>query len=190
MRLTRRDALAALATLGAGVGSGCLDGRLLERQAGAETLATLTAVADVLYPSQVGGHEEFVETYVVGRIEDREDYVAGVRETVADLDARAEEWFDAPVADLPPEDREELLRQVGADAVDPDPDGLLPGRTRHYVVNELLFAFYASPAGGRLAGIENPVGYPGGTESYQRASMPASGTEPDTWDGSAGGDDG
>lgn len=171
MQLTRRDALAALAALGAGVGSGCLDKRLQKQPDGAETLATLTAAADVIYPSETTGHEQFVETFVIGRIEERETYYTGVRQTVSDLNERAKEWFDAPLPDLPPAERDELLRQVGADSVDPDPNGLLAGRTRYYVVNELLYAFYASPKGGRLVGIENPVGYPGGMQSYQRASM-------------------
>ena len=42
-------------------------------------------------------------------------------------------------------------------------------RVRFFVVNELLFALYSSPTGGSLVGIENPVGHPGGTESYQHA---------------------
>jgi hypothetical protein len=44
---------------------------------------------------------------------------------------------------------------------------------RYYVVDELLYAFYASPVGGGMAGIENPPGYPGGTESYQEGPRAA-----------------
>jgi hypothetical protein len=59
---------------------------------------------------------------------------------------------------------------MGADTADPDPDpdGTDAGRVRYYVVNELLYALYASPTGGELVGIENPRGYPGGTASYRR----------------------
>jgi len=44
-----------------------------------------------------------------------------------------------------------------------------PGhRVRYYLVNDLLFALYSSPTGGKLVGIENPQGHPGGTGSYQQ----------------------
>lgn len=168
MELTRRDAVAALATLGSGVGSGCLDRALGERTQGTETLATLTAAAEVGYPSTVTGHESFV----LVRLEECEGYYSGLQSPLDALDERAREWFDASFADLSPADRDALLEQVGADYRDPDPEGLLGGRVRYYVVNELLDAFYASPKGGRLAGIENPVGHPSSIQSYQRGSMP------------------
>jgi hypothetical protein len=57
---------------------------------------------------------------------------------------------------------------MGVHTADEDPDGTTAERIRFYVVNELLFALYASPAGGRLVGIENPQGHPGGAESYRR----------------------
>jgi hypothetical protein len=57
---------------------------------------------------------------------------------------------------------------MGADTVDPDPDGGDVARVRYYVVNELLFALYASPTGAELLGLENPQGHPGGLASYQR----------------------
>ena len=76
--------------------------------------------------------------------------------------------FDRRVVDLPPADRDALLDQMSVDVADPDPDGVDRERVRYYVVNELLFALYATPTGGKLVGIENPQGYPGGTASYQR----------------------
>ena len=135
-------------------------------------LRTLTATAEVLYPSDVEGHRAFVERYVLGRIEARDDYRADVAEAAAELDAVARDWEDAPFASLSRDARDDLLRSLGVDTADPDPDGPISERIRRFVVNELLFAFYASPTGGRLVGVENPVGYPGGTESYQRATMP------------------
>ena len=182
MELTRRDALAALSVVGAGgivaglaATDGLGDGPLSEGDAEAElTLdgvdapAILTAAAEVLYPSEATGHREFVETYTLGRIEGREGYEAGLAETLADLDATARDWYDAPFPDLAPERRDDLLRRLGVDTGDPDPEGPLTERVRYYVVNELLFAFYASPTGGGLVGTENPIGYPGGTQSYQR----------------------
>jgi hypothetical protein len=129
------------------------------------------AVADVVYPDAATGIEEFVGTYVAGRMADDPDHRAGVVDAAAALDATARDWFDAPLTDLDAATRDRLLRDLGVDVADPDPDDTLSTRVRLYVVNELLYAFYASPTGGRLVGIENPIGYPGGTESYRRASM-------------------
>lgn len=184
MRLTRRDALAALATAGVAVGGAVLgvaddvsapdaDPSSPIDDAATETLV---AVAEVVYPSEVDGIPAFVRIYLDGRLSADPDHRAGVAETVAELDATARDWFDAPVTDLDAETRDRLLRDLAADDADADPEGALSGRVRFYVVNELLYAFYVSPTGGRLVGIENPVGYPGGTESYRRASMPE---EPD-----------
>jgi hypothetical protein len=176
MRLTRRHALAALGLAGTGgvlgVASGVAgrgapradDGARLDRTA----RDTLVAAAEVLYPSVVTGHREFVGTYALGRTAGREAYRAGLAAALAELDAAARDWYDAPFARLGPETRDRLLRELGADTADPDPGGTVSERLRLYVVEELLYALYASPAGGGLVGIENPTGYPGGTASYRR----------------------
>jgi len=182
MELTRRDALAALAATGGAVAVGrtFLDsppadagGDETEADAGLPegTLATLSAVATVVYPDEVTGIDEFVETYAAGRMADAPGHREGVVDATAELDATARDWYDAPLTDLDPADRDGLLRDLGVDGADPDPDGNLTTRVRFYVVNELLYALYASPTGGRLVGIENPIGHPGGTESYRRAEM-------------------
>jgi len=180
MNLSRRDALAALAATGAvGVaGATALrdeDATATDPASDApvpdDTLATLVAVAETVYPSEAAGIESFVETYVTGRLTDDPAHCDGVVTTAADLDATARDWFDAPLTDLDRSTRDRLLRDLAVDAADPDPEGALSGRVRFYLVNELLYAFYASPTGGRLVGVENPVGYPGGTESYRRARM-------------------
>ncbi|MEZ3163469.1 gluconate 2-dehydrogenase subunit 3 family protein [Halorubrum sp. RMP-47] len=183
MELTRRDAAAALAALGAsgGVALGARvaadRGRDGDPDEGPETgevasddetvRETLTAVASVVYPSDLAGVEAFVEAFLAGRL-DGSAHATGVRETVAELNHLANSWHGAPVADLDAADRDRLLREVGADAADEDPDGTTAERVRYYVVNELLLALYASPTGGELVGIENPQGHPGGAESYQR----------------------
>ncbi len=185
MELTRRDALAAVvAVTGAGgavvsrfepptAAGGGMAGD--DDDAGDEALlSALTAAAEVVYPSAVEGHRRFVETYALGRLDGREDYRTGMRRAVADLDATARDWFDAPFESLPAADRDRLLRELGVDTADADAGGSISERIRYYVVDDLLFAFYASPAGGRLLGIENPPGYPGGLESYRRARMPPS----------------
>jgi hypothetical protein len=189
MRLSRRDALAVLAGLGA-VGTGAALGGLASRDppvasdrttteetadAGGTTsdvdrdaLNSLVAAAEVLYPSDVTGHERFVETYVAGRRRADPEHYAGTASAAAELDAVARDWHGDPFTDLAPETRDRLLRDLGVDVADPNPEGSISGRIRFYVVNDLLYAFYTSPIGGRLVGTENPTGYPGGTESYRR----------------------
>ncbi|MFC6873302.1 gluconate 2-dehydrogenase subunit 3 family protein [Halobellus marinus] len=189
MELTRRDALAALSAAGATVGAGVLVGRLDPPRADAgaadaqesnptdspdlstDLLDLLDAAAEVVYPDDVEGRRAFVETYVLGRVESRPAYRTGLREAAAQLDATARDWHGTAYADLEPDTRDQLIRDLGVETADPDPEGPITDRIRFYIVNDLLFAFYSSPTGGRLVGIENPIGHPGGIESYQRASM-------------------
>ncbi|GGJ08754.1 hypothetical protein GCM10008995_18250 [Halobellus salinus] len=190
MELTRRDAVAALAAVGVTVGGGVLAGRFdppradrvshdSDGGAGTEVslstgvLDLLDAAAEVVYPDGVENRRSFVESYVVGRVAERPTYRAGLREAAAQLDAVARDWHDTPYADLDADTRDRLLRELGVETADPDPEGPISDRIRFYVVNDLLFAFYSSPAGGRLVGIENPTGHPGGIESYQQGSMPS-----------------
>lgn len=191
MQLTRRDAAAALAALGSGGavalgarewqrsadeadGSGAADGDADGDGNGERDLAddaqvrdAMVAVAEVVYPSEVEGIATFVEGFLAGRLE-REGHGDGIRRAVADLDDLSRSWYDAPVAELDPEDRDSLLREVGADVAQEVPDGTAAERIRYYVVNDLLLGLYTSPTGGELAGIENPIGHPGGLASYQR----------------------
>ncbi len=176
MELTRRDALAALAAGGTALG-GVAALRRAEREDGGAAVgdhetATLEAAARVLYPSAVSGVSEFVRSYAAGRYRDRPEHAAGVAEAVATLDGYAREWYDGAYRELDAETRDGLLSEMGLDVADPDPDGGDAERVRYYVVNELLYALYTSPTGGRLVGIENPQGHPGGTESYRRGPPP------------------
>lgn len=171
MRLTRRDALAALAGVGVASAAGCSavsdsDGDRLDPAA----TETLVAAAAVVYPSTVDGVETFVRTYAEGRTRDDRERRRGIEAATRDLDETARVWHDESFAALTVERRESTLRQMGADTADPErgTEGHLAGRVRFYVVNELLYALYTSPVGGRLAGTENPVGYPGGTTSYRQ----------------------
>lgn len=176
MKLTRRDALAVLAGTGvvggsgaAAISRGALDAPDDDRPTVDETLDALVATAEVVYPSEVEGIPAFVETYSLGRVQDRPEYRRGLREAVARLDGHADQWFDGDsLRSLPVEDRETLLREMDVDAAAGRADGTTAERVRYYVVDELLYALYASPTGGKLVGIENPRGYPGGLESYQR----------------------
>ena len=173
--LTRRDALAALATAGVAASSSALTWESLDETSRERTVQLtahdrelLHAVATVVYPSEVTGIEGFVEAYVVGRATEDPDRLAGIVRGVRYVDTYAKEWYDTPYLELSTGRRETVLSAMGADVSDPDPDGSDVERLRFYVVNELLYALYTSPVGTTLLGLENPQGYPGGSESYQR----------------------
>ncbi|UWG47857.1 Gluconate 2-dehydrogenase, subunit 3 [Halanaeroarchaeum sp. HSR-CO] len=178
MRLTRRDALAALTAAGVTVGGGALflstgepestaDGTA-EHRLDESTVRTLVAAAEVLYPSEVEGTEEFVTSYVQGKVEERPDHGRGIADAVDYLDDYAVAWYDAKFADLVPSDRDEALERMNADTAAPDPNGSDVERVRYFVVNELLYGLYTTPTGTTLVGLENPRGHPGGLASYQR----------------------
>ncbi|MFC7165950.1 gluconate 2-dehydrogenase subunit 3 family protein [Halospeciosus flavus] len=169
MELSRRDVLAALSAAGVGAAAGCsVLPRRDSRPVGEHEVATLVAVAEVVYPSDVETVEGFVRDYSVERVRGDDDYAEGVSVAVADLDDYATDWYDGEYVDLTRTQREDLLDVMGVDTADPDPNGLAMERVRYYLVNELLFAFYTTPTGAGLAGLENPPGHPGGTQSYQR----------------------
>ena len=170
MELSRRDAIAALGAVGAGAGAAYAARGLDDPPSGESTpdVETLTAVAEVVYPDEVTGLEGFVEAYARRRAAGDDDHARGVRAAVETVDDRAEAWYDDSFAELPAEDRDSLLREMGVDTAEEDPDGSTAERVRYYVVNDLLMALYASPTGGELVGLENPQGHPGGTDSYQR----------------------
>ncbi|MFO7834532.1 MAG: gluconate 2-dehydrogenase subunit 3 family protein [Halohasta sp.] len=186
MELTRRDAVAALAALGVAaptagcvaptadaedrVGGEATESGTDEGESGVDeeaSIETLTAAAEVLYPSAVDGIGEFVETFLAGRLDD-DPHAAGLRAAVDVLETRARAWYDDGFAALDVDERDSLLREAGAAAAEPDPEGTPAERLRYYVVNELLLALYSSPTGGELVGIENPQGHAGGLDSYQR----------------------
>ncbi|RLM76270.1 gluconate 2-dehydrogenase subunit 3 family protein [Halorubrum sp. Atlit-26R] len=188
MELTRRDAAAALAAVGATGGVALGVRRAADEGSGGEgaedgdagpawdgdgppddeaVRTAMTAVARTVYPEAVSGIDAFVEAFLGGRL-DGSTHGEGIRAAVAEVESAARSWYDAPVADLAPADRDALLRELGADVAEENPDGTTAERVRYYVVNELLLALYASPTGGELVGIENPQGYAGGAESYQR----------------------
>ena len=170
MELTRRDAIIALGVAGAGAtGSGAyLVSRLDEEDVAESIIERLPPVAEVIYPSEVDVTSEFLETYVVGRVEERDGYLEGVADALESLDGYTRRLRDESFAGMSPERRDALLRYMGVDEAEPNPDGTDAERVRYYVVNELQYALYTTPVGGRLIGIENPVGYPGGLGSYRR----------------------
>jgi hypothetical protein len=177
MKLTRRDAFAALAAASAGALAGCAAPRASDdaeptdgeaTPVGGSEMETLVAVAEVVYPSTVDGVPEFVRAYTGGRVEADDAYARGVAAAVESLDEYAAELQGDRYATLSASTRRETLDYMSVDVVDPAPDGTAAQRVRHYVVNELLYAFYTSPTGAGLAGLENPPGHPGGTASYRK----------------------
>lgn len=175
MELTRRDVLGALSAAGVGSVSGCAE--LLENSASGtateddplspQDIETLVALARVVYPSDLEGIEPFVREYSVARIREDPSYGRGVADAVERLDDYVAEFDEGTFTDLSRSDGQEMLGQMSVDVAEPDPDGVARERVRYFLVNELLYAFYASPTGAGLAGLENPPGHPGGTESYQ-----------------------
>ncbi|MFW5974331.1 MAG: gluconate 2-dehydrogenase subunit 3 family protein, partial [Natrialbaceae archaeon] len=137
MELTRRDAVAALAALG-GVGatpfavSRIHDDPRRTEVSDERVRETFRAVAAVVYPSELSGVDRFVEEFLDGRLAG-DTHAAGIREAVALLDERAENWHGARVSELPPETRDRLLREVGADTADERPDGSDAERVRYFV---------------------------------------------------------
>lgn len=184
MRLTRRDAVVSLA-VGAGAGAvGLADlvkgshGDASHPDGFDEThLRTLVAVAEVVYPSEVSGIETFVREYASGLPRGRKPAIATAVEGLETYTRR--EW-GAAFARLSVADRDSVLRSLGLDRTGSSPEGHLPDRVRYYVVNQLLYGLYTSPTGSKLVGIENPVGYPGGHQSYQKP--PTAGAKPGSHD--------
>ena len=172
--LTRRDALAALGAVGVGgaaIGTLALPGEQRgenERLLDEEAVATVQAVADIVYPSEVSGVEAFVERYVLARARDRTEHARGIADAVVELDAYARDWYDRGFLDMDREGREEALEDMGVPVADSDPEGSAVERVRFYLVNEQLYALYTTPTGAELVGLENPQGHPGGTDSYRR----------------------
>ncbi|SDJ69484.1 hypothetical protein SAMN05216226_107163 [Halovenus aranensis] len=166
MELSRRDALAALSALGTTAMAGCA-ARAPQEGVDESVVETYVAIAAVVYPTAVSGVPSFVRSFLPARL-DRSTHGPAMRETVTELQTVSREWYDEEVPALDESARDQLLREVGVDAADEDPEGTLAERVRFYVVNELLLALYSSPTGGDLVGIENPQGHPGGTDTYQR----------------------
>jgi len=172
--LSRRDAIVALGAAGvATAGLGALAWETLEEgdsdgMSSTDQRETIVAAAEALYPSEVEGVETFVERYVVGRVQDRTAYFERMRDAADRIDENARYWHDAPFADLDRVTRQQVFDEFGLADAEANPEGNEVERVRYYLLNELLFAFYSSPTGGSLVGIENPQGYAGGTASYQR----------------------
>lgn len=167
MELTRRDALVSLGVAGAATGGAYTITRL-DNDDAEDVVQRLSPVAEVVYPSEVEVTAEFLETYVVGRVKSRDGYIEGVVDALNTLDDYTRNLRDEDFSDASSDARNSLLRYMGVDEAEPNPEGTDPERVRYYLVNELQYVLYTTPVGGRLVGIENPVGHPGGLGTYRR----------------------
>ena len=174
MRLTRRDAMAAIGAAGIAVGAGTAwtassnDTQESDIPITSDELETLVAAAEILYPSEVEQIGSFVERYIGTVATERPEHARGIADAVAYLEDFTAAWYDTGYSDLESPTRNEVLRRMNLGSAEPDPTGSDVDRVRYYLVNELLFALYSTPTGGALVGLENPQGYPGGLQSYQR----------------------
>jgi len=105
MELTRRDATAALAAVGATGGVALAARREGDRAEDEGTLdeesvrASMVAVATVVYPSAVDGVEAFVNRFLDGRLTGS-THADGLHTAVSELDDAARSWHGVPIADL------------------------------------------------------------------------------------------
>lgn len=175
MKLTRRDALAALSAAASGGLAGCSAPTDEYGEPATDTpnldesgMETLVALAEVLYPSAAENVEGFIEEYAAERVRREPDHDRGVVDAIEQLDEYAETIYGKRYAALSVDARASALDEMPVDTAEPVPDGTDTQRVRYFLVNDLLYAFYATPTGASLAGLENPPGHPGGTRSYQR----------------------
>jgi hypothetical protein len=125
-------------------------------------LATMRSLATVLYPSGVEVTEEFLETYLYGRIADEAAYEGAVSGAVETLDSLAREQYDGAFRTLDTDQQESVIVESDVRSAASVADGTDVERLNYHLVDELLFALYASPTGGELVGNPNPRGWPGG----------------------------
>lgn len=178
MKVSRRDAVAALTAMGLSVSvAGCTaltgeddsDGDEGEQESDEPPLEGLVAMAETLYPSSVAVTDEFVETYVHGRAIVDEGYLEEVTQAYATVDESALEVFDEPFVELTGPERDEALENIELGTATANPDGGAVERVRFYLFDELLYAFFSSAKPAEVYDHLNPPGRPGGTEAYQEA---------------------
>lgn len=166
VRLSRRDAILALAASTVGV-YGATNTNSWDTETD-DILSTLHAVTEVIYPSAVTVDPEFVRTYVLGKANLSPNYNRQIAAVVSELNAQARRDYSRTFSTLTPANRRAVFRSLGVHATLSDPDGTVAQRIRYYVINDLLYALYTRPLGGRVVGVENPPGYPGGRDAYQQ----------------------
>lgn len=169
MKLTRRDALNALAAGGVATGSGLAVSELLVRTefSGIDSplsegeFETVEAVAETIYPSEI----DVIEASLAQLTDERK---ASTSRSIADLDAFARNRYGQPFRGLSRPARDSALRSLGVNRTESRPDGNRSEQIRYHLVNSLFYLLFSSPKGSRLVGIENPNGHPEGFAVYSR----------------------
>lgn len=168
LRLTRRDALTAVAAGGTLAGgslaisevAGEVDSQQGDSALSDTDIATAEAVATVVYPSAVDVTTVFIETYLRRLSRDRK---AALSDTVEDLNAHTQSQYGPAFHGIEARSkRDAVLRSLGVNRARSVPAGSVPERVRYHLVNSLLYALFTTSKGSQLVGVENPTGYPGG----------------------------
>lgn len=169
LRLTRRDALTAVAASGTLAGISLAVSEAADEadsQQGDSALsdtdiATAEAVATVVYPTAVDVTTAFIETYLRRLSTDRK---AALSDTVEALNAHTQSSYGASFHEIDDRSkRDAVLRSLGVNRARSVSTGSVQERVRYHLVNSLLYALFTTPKGSRLVGVENPTGYPGGS---------------------------
>lgn len=125
-------------------------------------METMVALAEVLYPSDVEPTEEFIQSFLFGRIYDEEAYQSELEAGTQTLNDIARDAEGEAFGRLDPDQRVSVIENSDIRTGESVPDGSAVERVNYHLVDELLFAFYSSPTGGELVGNTNPRGFPGG----------------------------
>ncbi len=173
MSLSRREVIAALLAGGAtgtavsALPSGLVETETAERQGDltGANLEQLVAIAEVVFPSAIDVTAEDVSEYAT-RVPD--DQRSAFHRTLTQLNRRVFGSHGRLLAEMSVQQRGAALRSMGIARVGSSPSGSLAERVRYYLINQLVYSLFTTPQGSELIGVENPVGYPGGYESYQR----------------------
>jgi len=175
MKLTRRDALKALAVGGAASGSTLAASEIVNRnelsQSGSalsgEDLLTLAAVADVIYPSQIEISTEYIETYIINAFNGERR--KSISRAISDLNTLTQSRYGTVFYEMSTPTQDAALHSLGVSRAISREDGKAIERIRYHLVNSLLYALFTTPRGSELVGIQNPIGHPGGYESLLRS---------------------
>jgi len=164
MQLTRDDAMAAL--WAAGVQPETVDATDIESED--VPTRTMVSLAETLYPAIVEVTSEFVETYLAGRVTAEETDRERLIEGAEILNYWAGLAFGRPFARLERSERARLLDEdMGVGLEEPVPDGSEIERFRYHAVDEIVFAFYASPTGKTFASQETALVGTSARETYR-----------------------
>ncbi|EMA23694.1 gluconate 2-dehydrogenase subunit 3 family protein [Haloarcula argentinensis] len=136
--------------------------------ASGEHIEALTAIATAVYPSAVSITPSFIESRVFGRVEPEPGHFDKLVTAIEAVDDHAKARFGGRITDISAGRRRQVLQSMGVTTVHPTADGTTAEQVRFYLVGDLLYVLFTSPMGGKLLGVDNPPGHPGGREAYKQ----------------------